>query len=320
VCFCTGALMGFVTAPLLDDPLSPQLAFGVNTQISSRGEWIALAWGAGIAGPSGVGVALGVSSDQVAALIGVAISAALLPPITNAGVCLASALVFEVDPRYDDEIVSHWFEVGYISMMLFFLNWLLIFVFGIATFRIKNLHHSANEQVKMARLNKFYQMRDRLEAENGGPIHKKKKKKKSSASTTLKTPLLVGVSEAHSKYSEKEDGLNVRMGVGMGVAMMSSNNGDSMDGLSSGHSANSLVSDRDREDVLGDMAMWDKVQGRGNRGFSEVVTTSKMSLKANENVMGFSKKRTVKRSSFDGTGTMPKSTAKSSLKTDADMV
>ncbi len=100
VCFCTGAAMGFITAPIMDAPLDEQLAFGINTQISSRGEWIALVWGAGVAEPSGVGVALGVSSDHVSALIGVAISAALLPPITNSGLCLASALVFELDPRY----------------------------------------------------------------------------------------------------------------------------------------------------------------------------------------------------------------------------
>merc|ERR1719419_700149 len=100
VCFFVGAVMGFVTAPIMDTPLDEQLAFGINTQISSRGEWIALAWGAGVAAPSGVGVALGVSSDQVSALIGVAISAALLPPITNSGLCLASALVYEIDGRY----------------------------------------------------------------------------------------------------------------------------------------------------------------------------------------------------------------------------
>jgi len=307
VCFCTGALMGFVTAPLLDEPESDQLAFGANTQISSRGEWIALAWGAGIAAPSGVGVALGVSSDQVAALIGVAISAALLPPITNAGVCLSSALVYEIDPRYSDQIVAKWFKVGYISFLLFFLNWLLIFVFGIATFRIKNLHHSANEQVKMARLNKFYQMRDKLEADGELDVKgkKKKKAKKSSASTTLKTPLLVGVAEA-VKYSDREDGFNVRMGV---------NNGDSMDGLSSGHS---MVSDKG--DVLGDltassMSSWDKVQGRGNRGFSEVVTaTPSKSAKAKDEMMGLSKKRKVKRSSFDASA----SKAKASFNTKTD--
>eukprot|EP00486_Rosalina_sp_Unknown_P013161 CAMPEP_0201590934 /NCGR_PEP_ID=MMETSP0190_2-20130828/183510_1 /ASSEMBLY_ACC=CAM_ASM_000263 /TAXON_ID=37353 /ORGANISM="Rosalina sp." /LENGTH=39 /DNA_ID= /DNA_START= /DNA_END= /DNA_ORIENTATION= len=39
----------------MDEPYNDQLAYGDNTQISSRGEWIALLWGAGIAAPSGVG-------------------------------------------------------------------------------------------------------------------------------------------------------------------------------------------------------------------------------------------------------------------------
>merc|ERR1712129_317974 len=99
------------------------------------------------------------------------------------------------------------------------------------------------------------------------------------------------------KYSEKEDGFNVRMGMGVGMGM-----GDSMDGLSSGHS---LMDGVDREDVLGEMAVWDSkmaAQGRSNRGMSEVVTTSKMSMKA-ESMMSSPKRRTVKRSSFDGTQT-----------------
>merc|ERR1740123_2878799 len=95
--------MGLVAAPLMDSPRSEQLAFGENTQISSRGEWMSLAWGAGIAAPSGIGVALGVSADQVSALIGVAISAALLPPIANSGLCLASALVFQLNPEWTHE-------------------------------------------------------------------------------------------------------------------------------------------------------------------------------------------------------------------------
>ena len=48
VCFLTGAVLGFITAPTLNAPESDQLAFATNSQISSRGEWEALAWGAGM--------------------------------------------------------------------------------------------------------------------------------------------------------------------------------------------------------------------------------------------------------------------------------
>eukprot|EP01084_Bolivina_argentea_P079189 143689_1 len=68
LCFFTGALMGFIIAPSIDG--NEHLAFGFDTLITSRGSWTTLAWGAGIAAPSGIGVALGVSSDQVSALIG----------------------------------------------------------------------------------------------------------------------------------------------------------------------------------------------------------------------------------------------------------
>ena len=157
VCFLTGFVMGLVVSPILDSPMNDQLAFGNNTQISSRGEWIALSWGAGIAAPSGVGVALGVSSDQVSALIGVAISAALLPPIVNSGLCLASALIFYVDPKYEMRTASKWFEVGYISMLLFILNWILIVIFGFCTFRMKKLHQATdkNKKIKQEKMNRF---------------------------------------------------------------------------------------------------------------------------------------------------------------------
>jgi len=41
-----------------------------------------------VASASGVGIALAVTNDSVNALVGVAISAALLPPLVNAFLCL----------------------------------------------------------------------------------------------------------------------------------------------------------------------------------------------------------------------------------------
>ena len=202
VCCLTGAVMGILVAPFMNRDDQMAVAFGVNTQISSRGEWIALAWGAGIAAPSGVGVALGVSSDQVSALIGVAISAALLPPITNSGLCLASALVFHLDPDYPDTIVMKWFRIGYKSFLLFVLNWVLIFIFGYLTFRAKKLHQSANEQAKMLRLNKFYEMRDRSEKDNQSNLNL-------GHTMNLKTPLLTNNSNTIINYSDNEINPNI---------------------------------------------------------------------------------------------------------------
>merc|ERR1712228_344597 len=198
VCFITGAIMGFITAPIMNDPKNTELAFGPNTQISSRGEWIALAWGAGIAAPSGVGVALGVSSDQVSALIGVAISAALLPPIVNSGLCLASALIFYIDTDYDMSIASKWFEIGYISMLLFIINWVLILIFGLATFRMKKLHQSTDrhKMIKEEALNRFIDKKEKAELNGDDGIHNKKKEDEA------KTQLL-STTNGHTNYSSQ---------------------------------------------------------------------------------------------------------------------
>merc|ERR1719203_1625016 len=163
---------------------------------------MSLAWGAGIAAPSGIGVALGVSADQVSALIGVAISAALLPPIVNSGCCLASAFVFYVDPRWNDaQVFKRWWTVGYISMLLFFLNWCLIFVFGVITFRIKKLHLSANNHTRMEWLNKFYEFRDKMQMEQeelSGNASQSALLKATNSNNGLKTPLLsIGASSHH---------------------------------------------------------------------------------------------------------------------------
>jgi len=257
VCFLTGALMGFITAPIMDTPRSEQLAFGANTQISSRGEWIALAWGAGVAAPSGIGVALGVSADQVSALIGVAISAALLPPIVNSGCCLASALVFYIDPRYDYDVVMKWWQIGYISMMLFLLNWILIFIFGTITFRVKKLHRSANEQMKMENYNKFYLNIDKLEEANRSSSGLKKKKKES-----LQSPLL-------------DTNTNQMRSSSMLI--------DSMDGvpnlLAELSEDTSTKNQMNEEDKVNDMINWDKVKPRSNRGMSDIRDSQNFSAK-----------------------------------------
>ena len=54
-------------------------------QITSRGTWWGLFSGLWVALPSGVGVALAITGGGINALVGVAISAALLPPVAEVG-------------------------------------------------------------------------------------------------------------------------------------------------------------------------------------------------------------------------------------------
>ena len=62
-----------------------------NNSMKSRGTPDALLVGLFIAIPSGVGVALSVTGNNAGGLIGVAISASLLPPMVNAGMCMGIA-------------------------------------------------------------------------------------------------------------------------------------------------------------------------------------------------------------------------------------
>eukprot|EP01084_Bolivina_argentea_P179680 310472_1 len=151
--WATGAFMGFVTAPLLDNPFHHWHVYGDNTQIQSRGTWIALGWGCGIAAPSGVALMLGVSNDAFLAVIGVAIAAALLPPIANSGLAMASGVVFYIDPKYGNDVGWEWMLNGIISMLLFLINWALIFIMGIWTFRIKRLHQMHDDKERLKDLN-----------------------------------------------------------------------------------------------------------------------------------------------------------------------
>jgi len=317
VCFITGAFLGFITAPIMDTPRSDQLAFGVNTQISSRGEWIALAWGAGVAAPSGIGVALGVSSDQVSALIGVAISAALLPPIVNSGICLASAFVFFVNPKYDTEIVLTWWEIGYVSFLLFLLNWVLIFVFGLMTFRAKKLHQSANEQKRLADLNKFYDLKEKREREQQeqhslqldmSPKRTDTKRQKTAITPTgkegsnkngnnLRTPLLSSNSNAVNYSDDEGRAIDMKPKHKKSFTDLNSLDDDTVPAmLATFSSPPSSGAANGHNDEVAEMINWDKVQ-RTNRGMSDITMTQSMTNVVDN---GMSKKRKAKKSSFDG--------------------
>ena len=57
-------------------------------EMAARGDWYNLILGFAIAVPSGVGCVLGISGRNTSSLVGVAISASLLPPAVNCGLLL----------------------------------------------------------------------------------------------------------------------------------------------------------------------------------------------------------------------------------------
>ena len=108
----------------------------MNLEMLGRSTLEDISWGLFVAIPSGVGVALAISSGGINALVGVAISAALLPPICNAGMLFAYA----AEPTLEDD----WMK-GFFSLGLFFMNLFCICLIGYI-FQIKVSTHQKIEK------------------------------------------------------------------------------------------------------------------------------------------------------------------------------
>jgi len=135
------------------DNASWTFPFELNSeQITSRGTPASLIGGTLIAIPSGFGVVLAVTSGGSNALVGVAIAAALLPPVVNCGLCLAlascwaalSPLMPAEGPR-DIHPYSMVAAQGVYSFCLFLLNWLAITIVGALTFRLKGISYESTD-------------------------------------------------------------------------------------------------------------------------------------------------------------------------------
>ena len=109
-----------------------------------------------IAVPSGAGVALSVLSGNAGSLVGVAISASLLPPAVNCGLFWAVAAVAAITgegfavgydgangtsyaPSYSDDPSAEAFLLGLVSLTLTLVNIACIIVTGIAILKLKEV-------------------------------------------------------------------------------------------------------------------------------------------------------------------------------------
>eukprot|EP01138_Halocafeteria_seosinensis_P016275 gb/GECG01016605.1/.p1 GENE.gb/GECG01016605.1/~~gb/GECG01016605.1/.p1 ORF type:complete len:745 (+),score=76.00 gb/GECG01016605.1/:1-2235(+) len=107
-------------------------------QMSERGDSQSLWIGVTIAIPSGVGVALSVLGENTASLVGVAISAALLPPLVNAGQLMAFAALLALSDEIDSSsTASELLVAGAYSFVLTIVNILCIFLMALLLFKIK---------------------------------------------------------------------------------------------------------------------------------------------------------------------------------------
>jgi uncharacterized hydrophobic protein (TIGR00341 family) len=92
ICFLLGFVVGCIAAPIYNYYESEQSSY----QMAFRGTLHSLYMQTAIAAPSGVAVVVAVSRGGVNAVVGSAISASLLPPIVNSGICLAFAMLYTV--------------------------------------------------------------------------------------------------------------------------------------------------------------------------------------------------------------------------------
>lgn len=103
MCILLGFVLGLIFSPWIE-------YYGVTQwptpEMVSRGQLRSLMAGVFIAVPSGAGVALSVLGGNTGSLVGVAISASLLPPAVNAGLLWAMALVATVSK--DESHIIGW--------------------------------------------------------------------------------------------------------------------------------------------------------------------------------------------------------------------
>jgi len=129
IVFILGMVCGAVFLPFRDSLQWP------TAEMRLRGEPSGLGIGVLVALPSGAGVTLAITSGGVNSLVGVAISASLLPPAVNAGMCLIFGIFGPL--LYHDLVPSELFAQMGISISLTLINILCINVMAMIFFKIK---------------------------------------------------------------------------------------------------------------------------------------------------------------------------------------
>ncbi|XP_013403877.1 uncharacterized protein LOC106169083 isoform X2 [Lingula anatina] len=165
LCIASGFVLGIIAGVV--GPTWGAVPQYPTPEMAVRGQVRSLWSGVLIAVPSGAGVALSVLGGNAGSLVGVAISASLLPPATNAGMLWAYAIVSaanppavasesnitspdshlqcppfldnEYEPVYSCWMASEAIVLGTVSLMLTLLNILCIFLMGIAILKVKEV-------------------------------------------------------------------------------------------------------------------------------------------------------------------------------------
>ncbi|EDW11404.2 uncharacterized protein LOC6575958 [Drosophila mojavensis] len=125
---------------------------GLTEEMLSRCDLHSLVVGLFTAIPSGAAAAIGILGGNIGSLVGVAISASLLPPAVNSGLLWALACIYKLyekdDTLYVDVVKSRTYSenqatelaiLGTISMCLTLSNILCIYLMGILVLKVKQI-------------------------------------------------------------------------------------------------------------------------------------------------------------------------------------
>ncbi|KAI8118668.1 hypothetical protein FF38_07083 [Lucilia cuprina] len=144
-----GFLFGMVVCTT-DDRYS--IGDGLTDEMIARCELHSLIVGVFTAIPSGAAAAIGILGGNIGSLVGVAISASLLPPAVNSGLLWALALIYKFfekdESRYSNVVKNTLYSnnqatelaiLGTISMCLTISNIICIYIMGILVLKVKEI-------------------------------------------------------------------------------------------------------------------------------------------------------------------------------------
>ncbi|KAH8249033.1 hypothetical protein KR032_005328 [Drosophila birchii] len=125
---------------------------GLTEEMLSRCDLHSLIVGVFTAIPSGAAAAIGILGGNIGSLVGVAISASLLPPAVNSGLLWAVACIYKLfenddslyvdvikSRRYSDNQAKELAVLGSISMCLTLTNVLCVYLMGILVLKVKEI-------------------------------------------------------------------------------------------------------------------------------------------------------------------------------------
>ena len=147
ICIFTGIIVAgvFLLTPVSEIDPTDQDEDGYpwpGSEMKSRGTMTNFYAGIPIAFFSGLGVAVGLLDSQTNSLVGVAISASLLPPAVNAGMLW----IIHTQDKYDHENFF-WRQYGTVSLALTVMNIAVIIVASMFMFRLKEVSfHSLRDE------------------------------------------------------------------------------------------------------------------------------------------------------------------------------